>query len=87
MTQQLQALRQRQGDSPDVLRTPAYIEMERGMSQLYAITKVPPTVRNLNGEITRPDELPYSGGTYSDVWVGYWLGDQKVRHSWVHGRE
>lgn len=60
------------------MQSDAYQQTQRGMAQLYAMTGVPPTVRILNGEVTRPDELPYVGGVFSDIWIGYWLGDQKV---------
>ena len=43
------------------------------------MTGIPPTVRNLNGEVVRQDDLPYVGGVYSDIWIGYWLGTQKAR--------
>jgi len=32
----------------------------------------------LNGEVTKVGELAVTGGTYSDVWMGSWLGGEKV---------
>ncbi|THH31755.1 hypothetical protein EUX98_g2416 [Antrodiella citrinella] len=74
----LQVLREQHGDSSRPVESEAYRQTERGMSELFTMTGIPPTLRNLNGEITRPDDLPYVGGVHSDVWIGYWLGDQKV---------
>ncbi|KAH8108187.1 kinase-like domain-containing protein [Cristinia sonorae] len=82
---QLQILREKEGDPSRPVQSETYRQMERGMSQLYSMTGIPPTVRNLNGEITRPDDIPYVGGVYSDVWIGYWLGDQKVALKTMRG--
>jgi hypothetical protein len=35
-------------------------------------------VKRLNGEVTKVGDLAVMGGTYSDVWVGTWLGMEKV---------
>ena len=32
--------------------------------------QVPPTVKGLNGLVKREGDIPISGGTYSDVWMG-----------------
>lgn len=32
----------------------------------------------LNGEVTKERELAVAGGTYSDIWLGTWLGEEKV---------
>ena len=36
--------------------------------------QVPPTVKGLNGLVKREGDIPVSGGTYSDVWMGTCLG-------------
>lgn len=79
LEQQLQVLREQQGDEPGTIESEAYVGVQRGMSSLFSMTGIPPTVRTLNGEVRKQDDLPYVGGVYSDVWIGYWLGDQKVR--------
>jgi hypothetical protein len=33
----------------------------------------------LNGEVTKQGDLAIAGGTYSDIWLGLWLGEEKVR--------
>lgn len=76
--QRLQLLREQEGDPSKPVESEAYRQTERGMSQLFSWTGIPPTVRTLNGEVTRRDDLPYVGGTYSDIWIGFWLGSQKV---------
>lgn len=32
----------------------------------------PPSVKRLDGEVTRGEERPIAGGMYCDVWIGYW---------------
>jgi hypothetical protein len=32
-----------------------------------------PPVKQLDGEITRLEEIPFAGGTYCEVWVGRWV--------------
>lgn len=55
-----------------------YLQIQNGLSQLYDLTQIPPTVTKLDGEVTRSGEFAVDGGTYSDVWCGHWLGNQKV---------
>ena len=41
-----------------------------------------PSVRRLDGEVTRTEDLPFIGGTHCEVWTGQWVkgGDvEKVR--------
>jgi hypothetical protein len=45
---------------------------------LHRVTGIPPTVKLLNGEVTKEGELAVAGGTYSDIWSGTWLGEEKV---------
>jgi hypothetical protein len=35
-------------------------------------------VKRLNGEVTKLGDIAVTGGTYSDVWIGEWLGAEKV---------
>ncbi|TCD59782.1 hypothetical protein EIP91_011471 [Steccherinum ochraceum] len=83
--QNLQLLREQHGDPSRPVESEAYLETERGMSKLFALTGIPPTVRTLNGEVTRRDDLPYVGGTYSDIWIGFWLGNHKVALKTMRG--
>lgn len=55
-----------------------YLKYQRGLFELHRSTGIPPTVKSLNGEVTKVGDLAVTGGTYSDVWVGEWLGEQKV---------
>lgn len=45
---------------------------------LHRATGIPPTVKVLNGEVTKERELAVAGGTYSDIWLGTWLGEEKL---------
>ena len=47
-----------------------------------------PTVKQLDGQVVKPAEVAFSGGTYCKVWVGQWHkpgekegGGEKVRLS------
>jgi hypothetical protein len=55
-----------------------YLQYQRGLFELHRTTGIPPTVKSLNGEITKIGDLAVTGGTYSDVWIGMWLGEEKV---------
>ena len=41
-----------------------------------------PSIRRLDGEITRLEDIAFAGGTYCEVWVGRWVKgggeDEKV---------
>lgn len=37
-----------------------------------------PPVKVLDGEIVKLDDIPVAGGTYSDIWLGRWLEEEKV---------
>lgn len=56
-----------------------YLQYQRGLFKLHQITGIPPSVKILDGEVTKVGELAVTGGTYSDVWQGQWLGEEKVR--------
>lgn len=59
-------------------RDERYLQYQRGLMNLHRTTGTPPSVKILDGEITAVDDLPIAGGTYSDIWKGEWLGEQKV---------
>lgn len=63
---------------PEIQYPDAYLETQRGLSQLHYLTGILPTVKILNGMVKKLDQIPVAGGIYSDVYLGYWLGDQKV---------
>ncbi|KAF9532397.1 kinase-like domain-containing protein [Crepidotus variabilis] len=56
----------------------AYLEYQRGLIKLHRETGIPPTIKLLNGEVKRTSELAVIGGTYSDIWMGTWLAEEKV---------
>lgn len=55
-----------------------YLQYQRGLINLHRVTGIPPSVKVLNGEVTKEGELAVAGGTYSDIWLGTWLGEEKV---------
>lgn len=55
-----------------------YLEYQRSLINLHRITGLPPSVKVLNGEITKAGDLAVAGGAYSDVWKGKWLGEEEV---------
>ncbi|KAF4603972.1 hypothetical protein EYR38_004388 [Pleurotus pulmonarius] len=55
-----------------------YLEFQRGLMNLHRATGLPPSVKVLNGEITKAGDLAVAGGAYSDVWKGKWLGEEEV---------
>jgi len=55
-----------------------YLAYQRGLFELHRRTGVPPSIKSLNGEVKKIGDLAVTGGTYSDVWVGMWLGQEKV---------
>jgi len=63
---------------PQVSSSQQYLQYQRGLINLHRETGIPPTIKILNGEVTRVSELAVAGGTYSDIWIGKWLGDEKV---------
>jgi hypothetical protein len=67
-------------------RNERYLEYQHGILQLHQMTKIPPSIKLLNGEVTKESTLPVVGGTYSDIWIGYWLGEQKVGPLILFGR-
>lgn len=56
-----------------------YLQYQRDLINLHRETGIPPTIKRLNGEVMKTSELAVAGGTYSDIWMGVWLGEEKVR--------
>ncbi|TCD67662.1 hypothetical protein EIP91_012172 [Steccherinum ochraceum] len=63
---------------PEIPYPKAYLETQRGLAQLHSLTGILPTVRVLDGMVQKEDSLPVAGGMFSDVFLGWWLGDKKV---------
>jgi hypothetical protein len=55
-----------------------YLQYRRGLINLHRFTGIPPSVKVLNGEVTKTGDLAIAGGTYSDIWLGTWMGEEKV---------
>ena len=55
-------------------RTKEYRELRNALTQLSNRLQVLPAVKDLNGLVKREGDIPVSGGTYSDVWMGTCLG-------------
>ena len=63
---------------PQVHDSQRYLQYQRGLINLHRETGIPPTIKVLNGEVYKTGELAVAGGTYSDIWLGLWLGEEKV---------
>ncbi len=59
-------------------RQKRYQQYEAGLTALHEFTGIPPTVKILDGEVTKVGDIAFSGGPYSDVWEGKWLNGGKV---------
>lgn len=64
-------------------RNKEYENVQRALTELYRQLGIKPTVQLLDGEITRQDSIPVAGGIYSDVWIGWWLGETKVIYHYL----
>ncbi|KAJ7582457.1 TKL/TKL-ccin protein kinase [Mycena floridula] len=53
-------------------------ECQRGLLTLHQKTGIAPSVKILDGEVMKLGELPIAGGSDSDIWLGQWLGEEKV---------
>ncbi|KZS99320.1 kinase-like protein [Sistotremastrum niveocremeum HHB9708] len=62
-----------------------YLDYQRGLLNLHQSTGVLPSVPNLSQEITRSGQRAVTGGTFSDVWMGEWLGGKKVALKGLRG--
>ncbi|KAF8964090.1 TKL/TKL-ccin protein kinase [Flammula alnicola] len=63
---------------PEVRDSQRYLQYQRGLINLHRETGIPPTIKILNGEVTRNGDLAVAGGTYSDIWIGMWLEAERV---------
>ncbi|KAG5649763.1 hypothetical protein H0H81_002117 [Sphagnurus paluster] len=48
--------------------------LEQGLLELHRLTGIPPTVKVLNGTVTKEGDSAVVGGAFSDIWRGRWLG-------------
>ncbi|KXN93352.1 hypothetical protein AN958_00276, partial [Leucoagaricus sp. SymC.cos] len=55
-----------------------YLDMQRGLMSLHDLTGILPTVKILDGEITRDGEIAIAGGFNTDIWRGKWMGQKEV---------
>jgi len=72
------------GGPPQGRDSQQYLQYQRNLINLHRETGIPPTIKRLNGEVMKTSELAVAGGTYSDIWMGVWLGEEKVRRRF-HG--
>ena len=63
---------------PQIHDSQQYLQYQRGLINLHRETGIPPTIKVLNGEVYKTEELAVAGGIYSDIWLGLWLGEEKV---------
>ncbi|TFK42824.1 TKL/TKL-ccin protein kinase [Crucibulum laeve] len=64
--------------SPQPRDSQQYLQYQRSLINFHRLTGIPPTVKCLNGEVAKSGDLAIAGGTYSDIWQGTWLGEEKV---------
>jgi len=72
------------GGPPQGRDSQQYLQYQRDLISLHRETGIPPTIKRLNDEVMKTSELAVAGGTYSDIWIGVWLGEEKVRRKF-HG--
>jgi hypothetical protein len=65
--------------APQIRDCQQYLQYQRDLITLHRETGIPPTIKKLDGEVTRTSESPLAGGMYSDIWMGLWLEEEKVR--------
>ncbi|TFK25012.1 TKL/TKL-ccin protein kinase [Coprinopsis marcescibilis] len=52
--------------------------IREALFKFHTETGTLPAIKVLDAEITKMGELAVAGGTYSDIWLGLWLGRKKV---------
>ena len=72
---------------PVVYDSQRYLQYQRGLINLHRETGIPPSIKVLNGEVVRKGDFAVAGGAYSDIWVGMWLGEEKVSHIFLNHSE
>lgn len=55
--------------------------LQDALFQFHIETGTLPTIKVLNAEISKVEDTAVAGGTYSDIWLGLWLGKKKERLS------
>lgn len=55
-----------------------YKQYQKGLIALHRLTGIPPTVKYLDGEVVKQNDLPVEKGPHSQIWTGYWLMETKV---------
>jgi hypothetical protein len=45
---------------------------------LHDLTGIPPSVKILDGEIARDNDVAIAGGVNSEIWKGRWFGQKHV---------
>jgi len=53
-------------------------QFQQGLADLQRRTGIPPTIKRLDGEVTKVGSMPVEKGGHSQVWQGLWLGQKKV---------
>ncbi|KAF6764956.1 TKL/TKL-ccin protein kinase [Ephemerocybe angulata] len=59
---------------PDTRDEQQYRRCEEALFAFHARTGTLPAIKILDSEITKSGDLAVAGGTYSDIWLGKWLG-------------
>lgn len=58
-----------------------YARCQEALLAFHLRTGTLPSIKVLDEEITKTGDLAVAGGTYSDIWLGTWLGSKTVsRH-------
>lgn len=63
---------------PDTRDEQQYRRCEEALFAFHARTGTLPAIKILDSEITKSGDLAVAGGTYSDIWLGKWLGHKTV---------
>lgn len=50
----------------------------RGLAQLQKLTNILPSIKQLNGEVTREGKRAVANGLNSQIWKGLWLNEIPV---------
>jgi hypothetical protein len=53
--------------------------LQDALFRFHIETGTLPTIKVLNAEISKVEDAAVAGGTYSDIWLGLWLGKKKER--------
>ncbi|EGN92019.1 hypothetical protein SERLA73DRAFT_191727 [Serpula lacrymans var. lacrymans S7.3] len=50
------------------------LQIQQALMNLQRLTSMAPSIKILDGQVTREGDMAVAGGPYSDVWLGSWLG-------------